>query len=240
MRIAVMNLQFGVGTTKGYAQYATSAWKYVFPHALLQIEQAAKECDAAAVDIGIITEISTSPLRSSIPQVEAFRRLFGAEHFHFFASSTSRFWNEGNAIFTRYKIVETRTHKLRGGIVPRVLGEASIKVGKGTIKVFIAHLALGKRARTRQMAEIAGIVARTQGPVILGGDFNERDSLHFNNILGNAFAHASVLPSFPSWQPKHSLQRLLLSEAFAVENEYVPSTSRFSDHSALYVEAALK
>ncbi len=92
--------------------------------------------------------------------------------------------------------------------------------------------------RLTQLKELAGIIERTPGPVILGGDFNERDHAAFTLFDSVGLAHVCV-PSYPSWGPRHALQVLFLSEHFEVASVEAPGSTRFSDHLPLIVETGL-
>lgn len=241
MRVAVMNLQFGVGTTKGYWQYATTGWKYSLPHSVRYIEEAADILKNESVDIAMCTEISAESFRSNfVSQAESLKEASTMKYGHFFPGVSSNLWNEGNTLLSQCEMFETKIHKLTGGVVPRILGEASVKIDNRTITIFVAHLAMGRTARDNQVQEIIDIVSKKDGSIILGGDFNERDSSHFKDILGGTFKHICELPTYPSWRPKYSLQRLLFNDAFILEQQHVSDFPRFSDHSALIVDMALR
>jgi endonuclease/exonuclease/phosphatase family metal-dependent hydrolase len=125
-------------------------------------------------------------------------------------------------------------------MVPRTLGETVIDMDGTPVTVFVAHLALRDTLRHTQISEIADIVQRVEGPVILGGDFNERTQTAFEVLHTTGLKHFCGLPNFPSWKPRHTLEVAFLSEHFEVEKHYVPTQAQFSDHLPLLVEASLQ
>ncbi len=64
LRIAVANLQTGIGTTRGYWHYLTTAWKYRLAHDSRPIEQAARFLREADIDIAALCEIEGGSRRT--------------------------------------------------------------------------------------------------------------------------------------------------------------------------------
>ncbi|KND47058.1 MAG: metal-dependent hydrolase [Parcubacteria bacterium C7867-004] len=240
LHIAVMNLQSGIGVTKGYGQYLTRGWRYLLPHPGLPIEDAGQFLKSESVDIALLTEVEAGSRRSRYAsQITTVSEHAGLSYTHFFPTrSMGTSINEGNAIASRYPMSDTKIHPLRSSSNPRVLGETIIEYDGAKITVFVAHLALGAKVRLAQLKELAEIIVRTPGPVILGGDFNERDHAVFGPLDSIGLTHVCK-PGYPSWGPRHGLQVLFLSDHFDVTDVAAPSGSRFSDHLPLIVEAEL-
>lgn len=106
--------------------------------------------------------------------------------------------------------------------------------------MLVAHLALGRRARTRQLRYIVELV-RGSRHVVLMGDFNcgpdspeMRDLLHATGLV----ADAGAASTFPSWRPRRRLDHILVSPAIAVERSYVPD-ARHSDHLPVAMDVVL-
>ncbi len=235
-----MNVQSGIGVTKGYAQYLTRGWRYLLPHPGLPIEDAGQFLKSEEVDIALLMEIEAGSRRSRYSsQITTLSEHAGLAYTHFYGTREhGSSINEGNAIASCYEISSTETHRLTSTANPRVLGESVIDVHGEEITVFVGHLALRAAPRLTQLNELAEIIKRTPGPVILGGDFNERDHAAFGLFESIGLTHVCV-PSYPSWKPRHALQVLFLSEHFTVDDVHVPAGSRFSDHLPLIVEANL-
>jgi endonuclease/exonuclease/phosphatase family metal-dependent hydrolase len=62
----------------------------------------------------------------------------------------------------------------------------------------VTHLSLGKRARTKQLVELANIAKKIKNGLIILGDFNGE------NIALNELTCASG-KTFPSWNPQRRL-----------------------------------
>lgn len=240
IRIVVANIQSGIGVTKGYRQYLTSSWRYILPHDGPGALGAGAFLRAEDADIALLTEVDAGSRRSrGISQIDAIALEAGLSHARFFPTrSVGTSINEGNAVLSRFPILNTRAHPLRSGVNPRVLGEAILDADGTPLTVLVAHLALGTRLRESQIAEIAARVKDVDGPLILGGDFNERDQSAFRLLLRAGLASVAV-PSYPSWKPRHALQMLFHTRDIRIESAAVPPDSRFSDHLPLIVAATL-
>lgn len=241
LRIIVANIQSGIGVTKGYRQYVTSGWRYLLPHSgrgfigagtLLRLEDA---------DLGLLTEVDAGSRRSrGVSQLDGIALESGLTEARFFPTrSVGASINEGNAVVSRFPIDKDCAHPLVSRVNPRVLGETRIRLPDGKhVTAFVAHLALNARAREAQLAEIAEIVKVVDGPVVLGGDFNERDARSFKPLKRAGLTPVSVA-GYPSWKPVHALQMLFLSRHFRLVKAGVPDGARFSDHLPLIVEVEL-
>ena len=240
IRIVVANIQSGIGVTKGYRQYLTSSWRYILPHDGPGTLGAGAFLRAEDADIALLTEVDAGSRRSrGMSQIDAIALEAGLSHARFFPTkSFGTSINEGNAVVSRFPISDVRTHPLQSGITPRVLGETVVDVDGTRLTVLVAHLALGTRFREAQIAEIAARVKQVDGPLILGGDFNERDHSAFRLLLRSGLASVAV-PSYPSWKPRHALQMLFHTRDIRIESAAVPPDSRFSDHLPLIVSATL-
>lgn len=242
MRIAVINLQSGIGITDGYQQYFTSGWRYLLPHSANYVRQAGALLAQESVDIALMTEVEEHSLRSGFRrQTELLREASGLPYSEFFATrSMQPFAAEGNAILTTYEVQEVRTHFLTSGVIPRVMGETVLSIHGSRIHVFVAHLGIRYIYRAEQIRRIHRIITERNEPVILGGDFNERDHEAFEILKTAGFTHLATLPTFPSWNPRHSLSVLFLSKHFTEPAVYIPEVYPFSDHLPLVADTKLQ
>ena len=241
MRIVVANIQSGIGVTKGYRQYITSGWRYLLPHKGQGAMDAGTFLKVEDTDIALLTEVDAGSRRSrNASQVDAIVQESGIPHARFFPTrSMGTSINEGHAVLSRFPITEHRSHALLSRVNPRVLGQTTLALPDGRhLTALVAHLALGARPRETQLAEIAHIVKEIEGPLILGGDFNERDHRSFR-FLERSGLTAVTVPGYPSWKPLHALQVLFLSRQVSLVHASVPDGARFSDHLPLIVEAEL-
>ena len=241
LRIGVMNLQFAVGTTKGYWQYIISSPRYLLPHSIKPLIQASETIESCSIDVVLITELANESFRSNFgSQLETIAQHAKIPYRRYFSGIETAVWSEGNGVLSQYEILGTKLHPLPSGYVPRVMGETRLKVGETEIAVYVAHLALGSRARKKQMAEVLKIVAGETSPFLLGGDFNTRNTGELEDVALALSTHRQSPPSFPSWRPVYHLQALFLSKHFEVRKTSVLQSHPFSDHATLIVEADMK
>jgi endonuclease/exonuclease/phosphatase family metal-dependent hydrolase len=241
IRIIVANIQSGIGVTKNYRQYLTSGWRYLLPHRGRGILDAGTFLKAEDTDIALLTEVDGGSRRSRhVSQMDRIKDGSGLSQARFFSTRlVGTSINEGNAVLTRFPIVSDRAYPLASRVNPRVLGETVLDLPDGrSLTALVAHLALGARQRELQLAEIAEHVKKLDGPLMLGGDFNERDHHAFRHLKKAGLAPISVA-GYPSWKPVHALQVLFLSHHFTGTKATVPDGARFSDHLPLIVETEL-
>lgn len=237
LRIAVINLQSGIGVTRGYSQYLTRGWRYLLPHHGLPIEEAAVFLASEQVDIALLTEVEGGSRRSRyLSHLAILSERTGLLHTKFFSTrSHGEVINEGNAVLSRIPILSTTAHPLTKSTNPRVLGVSVVQLENSTLSVCVVHLALRARARLAQLQELVGLLAKLDGPIILAGDFNERDHAAFDVLKAIGLTPMSV-PTFPSWKPRHALQVLFVSSHLRVISISAPTHSPFSDHLPLLIE----
>ncbi len=244
MNIAIINLQSGVGTTKGYSHYALTGWKYWLPHSNKPIRDAGKALKLENIDIACITEISEKSLRTGFTsQTSLLAKNSGLQNQHFFSSQTiGKFiFYEGNALLSKYPISNPTSHMLHNELMRLALEEATIDIEGKKITVFIAHLALLKKNREIQVREIIEIIKNRTGPIILAGDFNERNPEELDMLLKQTtLKYRCAIKNFPSWNPKYPLDYVFLSGEFTKPEYYISKSTAFSDHAMLVVRTEMK
>jgi endonuclease/exonuclease/phosphatase family metal-dependent hydrolase len=242
MRIAVINLQSGIGITKSYREYFTSGWRYLLPHSAKYVREAGRLLKQEEIDIALMTEVEEQGLRSGFRrQTEMLKNSSELPSTAFFPTrSAEPFAAEGNALLTRYDVQEVRTHHLRSGSIPRIMGETILSIEGVRVHTFVAHLGIRHVYRAEQIRRIHNIITERNEPVILGGDFNERNHEAFEILKTASFTHLAALPTYPSWKPLHQLSVLFLSKHFTEPRVYIPDMKPFSDHLPLMVETTLQ
>lgn len=244
LRIAVCNLQSGIGTTKGYWQYLFTAWKYRLPHdSAPQLRQAVEFLRRERVDVAALCEVDGGCRRTRwrdqldvlCDNTELCERAF------FPTRVVGRRVNQGNAACARAPLRYVRNHALPGAGEPRFLSEAEVELAGVRVRLLVTHLALELPIRTPQIRHIAEIVDQRDVPTILAGDFNiseqaELDLLHRSKVLDEAVTGAT----FPAWRPRRYLDHLFLSAHFEVRSARVFDDFLFSDHLPLVAEVVLR
>ena len=152
---------------------------------------------------------------------------------------------QANAIISKYKLEKVKYHVFHEG-TKRMVIEATVNCPK-KITLLLAHLALGKKARAKQIHELIKIVNDIKHPVILMGDFNtfngedeiktllQKTHLKDRTELENG---AKILTE-PAWHPNKRLDYVLTSPKLRIK-KYTVLKFHYSDHLPLYVEFEMK
>ena len=244
LRIAVCNLQCGIGTTRGYWQYLVTAWKYRLPHdSKLQIARAADFLRQERIDIAALCEVDSGCRRTRwVDQLDLLCEGTELSERTFFPTRVvGRRVNQGNPACARYPLRYVRNHALPGRGEPRFLSEAEIDLGGLQVRLLVTHLALELPIRTPQIHHIAEIVSQRNVPTILAGDFNiseqaELDLLHESDVLDEAITGAT----FPAWRPTRYLDHLFLSGHFQLRRARIFDEFLFSDHLPLVADVVVR
>ena len=240
LRVAVCNLQAGVGTTRGYWHYATTLWRYVCPHDAAPIHEAAALLRASGVDLALLTEAEGPSRRSQgVDYVDLIAERAALPETAFFPTATSAVRTQGNAVCARHPVRTVQHAPLPGRLEPRFLSEAIVTVGGTALRVFVTHLELLRTVRARQIKAIAMRLRECDGPALLGGDFNVRDPAELAPIRAAGFREVPPRPTFPSWDPRHALDRLFVRPGVSMGSISTLDAARFSDHLPLVVELTL-
>lgn len=143
---------------------------------------------------------------------------------------------QGNALITREKIEEYKYLLFPFGF-KRLIINAKYK----GINIYLVHLALSIKTRTKQIEHLQKIINKEEKNIILG-DFNtfkgeeELEVLLKNCKLKNP--NQRGIPTQPSFKPKYILDHILISEEIQIKNFYVPEL-QYSDHLPVVVEISL-
>ncbi len=148
---------------------------------------------------------------------------------------------QANALISKYKISKVRYHVFHEG-TKRMVIEATVHCPK-PVTLLVAHLALGTKARGRQIEELITIVNAIKNPVILMGDFNTfhgeseiKKLLHQTHLKDKISLDKKDLPlTEPAWHPTKRLDYILTSPQIKVK-KYSVLNFHFSDHLPLMIE----
>jgi endonuclease/exonuclease/phosphatase family metal-dependent hydrolase len=135
---------------------------------------------------------------------------------------------QANAVMTNRTILGQRFHYLNHGMKRLV-----IEVRLPELTVFLVHLALKYRQRQHQLVDLAEIVGRASGPVVVAGDFNvfrgDGELASFMAATGLKSANPYGIPSHPSRAPHRQLDFILHSPALRSLDFQAPQIP-YSDH----------
>jgi len=241
LRLLSYNIQVGI-QTRHFADYIIASWQHLLPNQkrlenLYKMSQLLKSYDLVALQ-----EVDGGSVRSSfINQVEYLANYAGFPHwYHQCNRNLGKIAQHSNGLLSKIPVNKIINHKLPGLIPGRGAIEAIIGNGQN-LKIFVAHLALGKRARKLQIQYLAEII-QDSPHVIIMGDLNcSSDELleHFdkNNVQLKDTA-SEQLATFPSWQPTRQYDHILISPSLEVVSHSV-LPNLISDHLPVALEVSL-
>ena len=242
LRVAISNVQNGIGTTRGFWHYLSTAWKYRLPHGSAPLVRAGAFLRSERIDLAALCEVEGGAWRSrGVDQVALIADEAGLAGRAFFPTHVvgTRI-NQGNGVCTRFPIRQVCNHRLPGRGEPRYLSEAEITLFDVPARVFVTHLSLNRTLRGPQIHAIAEIIDRADLPTILAGDFNASREAELDLLLESNLQKATSAPTFPSWRPFRRLDYLFFSRHFALHRSSVFDRFRFADHLPFVAEVALQ
>ncbi|MCU0564721.1 MAG: endonuclease/exonuclease/phosphatase family protein [Desulfobacterales bacterium] len=231
LRLLSYNIQTGI-TSERYRHYLTRSWRHVLPHASRWANLDAIAHAVAGYDLVALQEVDSGSLRTGF--VNQTQYLADRAGFPFWHHQVNRrlghFAQQSNGVLSRLPVTSVTDLKLpglpgRGALVVR-LGDPA-----ASLTVFILHLALGKRARLRQVAFLADQLAGEPRAIVMGDLNCGPESQELRLLLETTPLRPPYerLRTFPSWQPRRYIDHILVSEALIPERMYVPDWP-FSDH----------
>jgi len=241
IKLLSYNIQAGI-YTRQYSEYLTNSWKHLLPHRerlhnLARIATMLREFDLVGLQ-----EVDAGSLRSGF--VDQIEYLAYEAHFPFWYKQINRnlgkFAQHSNGVLSKVRPSHITEHKLpglpgRGALVV----ELNASDG-GVLGICILHLALGWRARRRQLHHVAQLVSRYSYLVVMG-DFNcdsRNRSLRALVSETSLCGLDSELKTFPSWRPKRNLDHILVSDSLRVLETQVVDY-QLSDHLPISMTVAL-
>jgi endonuclease/exonuclease/phosphatase family metal-dependent hydrolase len=229
LRVLSYNIQTGLATTR-YREYVTKGWRYLLPHSdrtqtLHRIASLVRSFDIVGLQ-----ETDAGSLRTAfLNQTEFLARHAGLAHWYEQINRPlGAVARHSNGLLARVRPHEVDDFKLPGAPGRGVL-VARFGAREQPLVVLVAHLALGKRSRARQLEFLAEKIARWRH-VILMGDLNCDLDSHELRVLLDATGLGSVegeAHTYPSWRREISVLR-----------SYVPP-ARLSDHLPVAMEVLI-
>ena len=214
IKLLSYNIQAGIHT-RHYRDYLTKSWQHLLPHR----ERQTNLCRIAELlqhyDLVGLQEIDGGSRRSDY--IDQIAYLAEAARFPYayrqVTRDLGRWAQHGNGVLSRLPFARISALNLPG--LPgrgAVIAELATSDG-GVLAICSVHLALGWRARGRQMRHIARMVQDYPYWVVMG-DFN----CGCRNRCLRHWVRESALQgldcerkTFPSWQPRRGLDHILAS-----------------------------
>ncbi len=235
------NIQTGIATSK-FRDYLTHSWRHFLPCSkrLTNLDRIANMLEP--FDIVGLQETDGGSMRSGFVNLTEYLAL--QARFPWWYDVTNRdlgrLAQHTLGILSRYVPTDVAELRLPGMIPGR--GALAVRFGDGAnrLLVVIAHLALGQRARLRQLAYLAEVIEEAPH-VVLMGDLNcDSNSLEMNWLLERTPLHAPAqgLLTFPSWRPQRHIDHILVSPSLTVHNVKVVNMP-LSDHLPISMQVEL-
>jgi endonuclease/exonuclease/phosphatase family metal-dependent hydrolase len=239
LRLLSFNIQVGI-STGNYGHYLTRSWQHLLPHGgragnLQKIAGLLADFDLVALQ-----EADGGSLRSGyVNQVEHLAQLAAFPYWYQQLNrNLGRLGQHSNGVLSRLRPWAIEDHPLPG---PSGRGAILIRFGEGedALVVVMMHLALGARARTRQLAYIRELIGGYRHQVLMG-DMNTHalDLLEHSPLRDLGLLAPQVEATFPSWRPQRCLDHILLSPTLTLERVQVLAQP-ISDHLPVAVEIRL-
>ena len=254
VRLIVYNIAYCEGTTGLWYDYLRF-WKVFFPPKGLD-QRIVNHIKKLKPDILALVEVDTGSFRAKRDEVKFFEKQLEMKSFVEKVKYPLKGWlklfhyvpilnKQANAIIAKEKLCDVRYHVLHEG-TKRVVIEATIYVPK-IVTLMLAHLALGKKTRIRQIEELTNIVNKIKNPVILMGDFNTfNGEEEIQKLLDKTHLHhrfemdkKSQTYTHPAFHPNKRLDYVLTSKNIKVKS-YEVLNFHFSDHLPLLVDFKVK
>ena len=241
LKLLSYNIQAGIATN-GYRHYFTNSWKHVFPfpRRLDNLDCIARLL--SEFDIVGLQEVDGGSIRSGFINQTEYLAL--TSRFPYWYDQTNRnlgkFAQHSTGLLSRLCPAEVTEVKLPGMIPGR--GALTVRFGHGVdaLILVIAHLALGRRARFRQLECIAEIIGTYRHAIVMGDMNCETDSREIDWLVKRTELCAPThhLPTFPSWRPTRNLDQILVTSSLKIERIEALNYP-FSDHLPIVMEVAL-
>ncbi len=238
LRVLSYNIQSGIHT-RHYREYVTKGWRQWLPNRERQLNLNRIADMLREYDLVGLQEVDSGSLRSGfVDQTEYLAQLARFPHWYGQVNrDIGKLAQHSNGFLSRMRPQRIVEHKL-----PGLPGRGAILVEFATLAVeifavCIIHLALGRRARERQLAYIGDLVA--QYPyLVLMGDFNcNSESAELKALMKHGGLHGASfeMKTFPSWRPMRNLDHILVSPGLEVASARVLDYP-MSDHLPVSME----
>jgi len=234
-RLILYNIAYGQGCTGKRIEYL-AFWRRLFPSTkkIAAIGNALR--DAKPDIVGLLevdgnrsTELSHSTrmidLMSQFSDIKSeLQSAFGDVSNKYASQGISRLARfipilrkQSNGILSHYTIVDHHHYYLTCGM-KRLVSKYVVLIGKKKCTLFLVHLALGQKIRTKQLRELSILTRVVRGPMIVMGDFNAAPA-ELGPLLANSkklkdVAIATQSKSsftFPAYRPSKKIDYILAS-----------------------------
>ncbi len=243
LRLLSLNIQFGLHTSR-YSHYVTQAWRHVLPTRGTRATLDRIATLAARHDIVAIQEADAGSLRSAhLNQVAHMAEQAGFPYWH--AAVTRDLWPFAQhclGVLSHWPLHAIQYHALPGWLPGRGALEVEIRPpGFEPLRLIVAHLALGRRTRAKQLNYLAALIKDRTDTILLGDlncglhELNDHPGVRDSGLRPSHNEHRT----FPSWRPSRALDHILVTPTVEVVGASVLE-ERVSDHLPVATEIRLR
>jgi len=234
------NIQMGVDTSR-YRDYVTHGWKHVLPHRARMRNLNRIAALLHRFDMVSLQEVDAGSLRCGFIDITEYLA-HRAQFPHWYRQVNRNIGviaRHSNGFLSRFEPSEVTHYKLpaatgRGAMVFK-FGES-----KNAFTLCSLHLALGRRAREKQLDFLSEILKGRRHLVVMG-DLNagcEAPEIRRFIMRNDLMEPACNQPTFPSWRPVRKIDHILVSHGLEVIKSRVLDYP-FSDHLPVSMELEL-
>ena len=235
MRLMLYNMRYATGA--GFKFHLPFPFGGFFRKTSKNLDSLIQFFRAQKADVLGLVEIDSGSYRSGHrSQADLIAQKLGKRPFCRLKYNRYSWWGrlplmrkQANAFLCGKPVVYERSHFLRKG-VKRLVMELELE----NVVIFIVHLALGRRCREAQLADLARLARQAKKPYLIAGDFNafagKIELADFMKALHLSSANRSDAPTFPSRSPRWQLDFILHSPDIRVTHFEVARDVRLSDH----------
>ena len=241
LKLASFNIQTGINTA-AYHEYVTGGWRHLLPSPRRIVNLNRIATLLAPFDLVGLQEVDGGGSRSHfIVQAEYLARQAGFPHWH--NQVNRRFGNialHSNGLLSRLKPVAVEDYHLPGMPGRGALLARFGKRPETSLYICVAHLALSRRARLKQLAFVGELI-RDLPHVILMGDLNcAHDSPEIRYLVESTRVCDPLceVKTFPSWRPRVMLDHILVTPEIRVD-KLRALNFRCSDHLPIAMDITL-
>ncbi len=223
IRVLSYNIQAGIDT-QSYRGYVTHSWKHMLPHR--DRERNLNRISGLLHDYDLVglQEVDSGSLRTGfVDQTQYLAKRAGFPHWHKQVNrNLGKFAQHSNGLLSHFRPSLVTEHKL-----PGLPGRGAILCHFGRpdhgLLVCILHLALGRRARMRQLSYISELMAGYPYTIIMGDLNCGADSPEVTLLMDrlNLWEPTVQESTFPSWRPMKKIDHILVSRTLGIEKARV-------------------
>ncbi len=239
MKIALYNIEYCSGLDGSIKQYLFKFWRYLWLSNVI-LKKICRFLNTLKADVVLLVEVDGGSARNGFKsQTEEISDKINLPFYHSeckyhpesLLSKLPFLGNNHNSILSKKK-GEIKSHYLKSGTKKLVQEYIT-----GGISIFMAHLSLSKKVRSKQLKEISAILKKCKNSYIICGDFNVfRGTEEVAEFMKKNKLHlAETNATFPSVDPIKQLDLIMAHKSIKFKSAKV-GTVKYSDHLPVVVE----